>query len=220
MSRPSGAERPAVDFAGITPELLARYDRPGPRYTSYPTAPHFGPTRGGGVPGGAGARRRAPRRPAVAVRARAVLRGALHILRLQHRRGPAPRTGGALPGGGGARPGDRRRAPRRAPDPLAAPLGRRDADVSDAAQCERLFGAVMRHFDFAPGAEVAIEIDPCVTSDEHLATLRGLGFNRVSLGAQDFDPRVQEAVHRVQPLDCATRSSWRVLSVSPPSTST
>ncbi len=39
-----------------------------------------------------------------------------------------------------------------------------------------------------------------MTTDEHLVTLRRLGFNRVSLGAQDFDPRVQEAVHRVQPL--------------------
>ena len=41
MSGLPGAGGPAVDFAGITPELLARYDRPGPRYTSYPTADRF-----------------------------------------------------------------------------------------------------------------------------------------------------------------------------------
>ena len=43
---PAGAGDVDVDFAGITPELLARYDRPGPRYTSYPTAPHFSPNFG------------------------------------------------------------------------------------------------------------------------------------------------------------------------------
>ena len=59
-------------------------------------------------------------------------------------------------------------------------------------------------FTFAPDAEIGIEVDPRVTSREHLETLRNLGFNRLSLGIQDFHPEVQEAIHRVQPYE-ATR---------------
>ena len=44
-------------------------------------------------------------------------------------------------------------------------------------------------------------MDPRVTSEAHLEALRRLGFNRLSLGIQDFDPEVQEAVHRVQPFE-------------------
>ncbi len=56
-------------------------------------------------------------------------------------------------------------------------------------------------FRVAPNAEVSIELDPRVTSIDQLHTLRELGFNRVSLGVQDFDPRVQAAVNRVQPFE-------------------
>ena len=64
---------------------------------------------------------------------------------------------------------------------------------------EALHGTVAQHFDVQPGAEVAIEVDPRVTSTEQLALLRQLGFNRVSFGVQDFTPEVQEAVNRIQP---------------------
>lgn len=46
--------------------------------------------------------------------------------------------------------------------------------------------------------EFSVEADPRVTSREHLSALHALGFTRLSLGIQDFDPRVQEVVHRVQ----------------------
>jgi oxygen-independent coproporphyrinogen III oxidase len=49
-----------------------------------------------------------------------------------------------------------------------------------------------------PGAEFSVEADPRVTTREHLETLARHGFRRLSLGIQDFDPRVQEVVHRVQ----------------------
>jgi oxygen-independent coproporphyrinogen-3 oxidase len=45
---------------------------------------------------------------------------------------------------------------------------------------------------------MAIELDPRVTTLDHLETLRALGFNRVSIGIQDFAPEVQRAVNRVQ----------------------
>ncbi len=63
---------------------------------------------------------------------------------------------------------------------------------------ERLFRAVTGVFRHEAGAEIAIEVDPRVTTPEQLALLGRLGFNRLSLGVQDFDPVVQEAVHREQ----------------------
>ena len=66
-------------------------------------------------------------------------------------------------------------------------------------EVRRLFRALADAFPLAPGAEVSIEVDPRVTTDAHLEALAECGFNRISMGVQDFDPRVQEAVHRIQP---------------------
>jgi oxygen-independent coproporphyrinogen-3 oxidase len=68
-------------------------------------------------------------------------------------------------------------------------------------QMEGLFRFTAERFTFAPDAEIGIEIDPRVTTFAHLETLRRLGFNRLSMGIQDFHPEVQLAIHRVQPLD-------------------
>jgi oxygen-independent coproporphyrinogen-3 oxidase len=54
-------------------------------------------------------------------------------------------------------------------------------------------------FTVAPDAEAAVEIDPRDLTRDHLSALREIGFNRASIGVQDNDPVVQEAVHRVQP---------------------
>jgi len=68
-------------------------------------------------------------------------------------------------------------------------------------QLTRLFRMVSAAFPLAEAAEVSIEVDPRVTTSEHIAALRESGFNRISMGVQDFDPKVQEAVHRIQPVD-------------------
>jgi oxygen-independent coproporphyrinogen-3 oxidase len=68
-------------------------------------------------------------------------------------------------------------------------------------QIRRLFEIVTDAFPMRPGAEVSIEVDPRVTTDEHIAALHECGFNRISMGVQDFDPKVQEAVHRVQSVE-------------------
>src|SRR5258708_10647764 len=68
-------------------------------------------------------------------------------------------------------------------------------------QIEDLFGAVRARFSFAADAEIGIEVDPRVTSREHLETLRRLGFNRLSMGIQDFHPEVQKAINRIQPFE-------------------
>ncbi len=69
------------------------------------------------------------------------------------------------------------------------------------AQLQDLFGYTRERFSFAANAEIGIEVDPRVTTHEHLATLRKLGFNRLSMGIQDFTPEVQKTIHRVQPFE-------------------
>ena len=54
------------------------------------------------------------------------------------------------------------------------------------------------HFDFVEEGEYSIEIDPRAVDNETITLLRQLGFNRLSMGIQDFDPRVQKAVNRIQ----------------------
>lgn len=70
----------------------------------------------------------------------------------------------------------------------------------NSAQLETLFAKIKENFnvDFGEDSEISIEIDPRVTSFEQLSILRKLGFNRVSMGVQDFNPEVQKAVNRIQ----------------------
>ena len=69
------------------------------------------------------------------------------------------------------------------------------------AQLEHLFAFTKERFTFAPDAEISLEVDPRVTSRQHLETLRRIGFNRLSMGIQDFEPKVQQTIHRVQPYE-------------------
>jgi hypothetical protein len=62
-----------------------------------------------------------------------------------------------------------------------------------------LMALLREHFRMEAGGEYSIEVDPRTVTAERLAVLRELGFNRLSFGVQDFDEQVQIAVHRVQP---------------------
>jgi len=68
-------------------------------------------------------------------------------------------------------------------------------------QIEDLFVYTKDRFNFAPNAEIGIEVDPRVTSTAHLETVRKMGFNRLSMGIQDFKEDVQKAIHRIQPYE-------------------
>ena len=68
----------------------------------------------------------------------------------------------------------------------------------DPDQLARLFESIMGRFRMAEGAEVSIEVDPRVTTTEQIERLAALGFNRISMGVQDFEPDVQSAIKRVQ----------------------
>lgn len=195
---------PRSDFSleGITPELLAKYDRPGPRYTSYPTAPHFSEEFDETA--------YRERLAAASDRGEEPLSLYVHIPFCEARctycgcnvvisphRGPEETYLDAL---------------EQELDILASALGERRTvnqlhwgggtpTYLTPEQCERLFRSITSRFPLVDDAEVALEIDPCVTSFDHLQTLRGLGFNRLSMGVQDINPEVQEAIGRDQPLE-------------------
>lgn len=64
-----------------------------------------------------------------------------------------------------------------------------------------LMAMLRRNFQLVPGGEYSIEVDPRTVDAGRLETLARLGFNRLSFGVQDFDPLVQKAVHRIQPAE-------------------
>lgn len=187
------------DHAGVPIDLLRRYDRPGPRYTSYPTAVEFHE--------GFDERAYRERLAEAATDASQALSLYIHLpfcserctfcgcmviitqksevsakyLGYLHRE--IEMLAGAL--------GDRRQL-------LQYHWGGGTPTYLSVKQMADLHERVIRHFTLQPGAEVAIEIDPRVTSVEQLRLLRDMGFNRLSLGVQDFTPEVQAAVNRIQ----------------------
>lgn len=78
--------------------------------------------------------------------------------------------------------------------------------ISDE-QMRELMQALRRNFNLRDDdkGDYSIEIDPREASDDTLAVLREIGFNRISLGVQDVNPRVQEAVNRIQPTEQVQR---------------
>lgn len=75
-----------------------------------------------------------------------------------------------------------------------------------SGELTHLMESLRRNFDFAPNAELGVEIDPRTVTDATLSLLAGLGFNRTSFGVQDFDPDVQAAVNRIQPLEMVEKA--------------
>ncbi|MDP3499027.1 MAG: oxygen-independent coproporphyrinogen III oxidase [Myxococcales bacterium] len=69
------------------------------------------------------------------------------------------------------------------------------------AQLERLIGSLRSKFPWAKDVEASIEVHPPVTTFEQLKTLSKLGFNRLSMGVQDFDALVQSRINRPQPFE-------------------
>jgi len=93
--------------------------------------------------------------------------------------------------------------------------------LSDA-QMDELMAHLRRKFQFAPDevGEYSIEVDPRTVSRERVHSLRRQGFNRISLGVQDYDEEVQKAVNRVQPegetqaiIDAAREAGFRSVSI-------
>ncbi|HEX6186363.1 MAG TPA: oxygen-independent coproporphyrinogen III oxidase [Pyrinomonadaceae bacterium] len=88
---------------------------------------------------------------------------------------------------------------RESPIPLAEMhLGGGTPTFLSPAELERMIGGILKAVRRTEDSEFSVESDPRVTTREHLETLARLGFTRLSLGIQDFDPRVQQAVNRIQ----------------------
>lgn len=180
-----------------TLELLRKYSVPGPRYTSYPTAPYFH-TGFGEADWAEALTAPAPERGLslyahipfcdslcyycgcnmVATRDYSKTQPYLDSLEREMARTAAlvdpARVVRQLHWGGGT------------------PTYLNPADI------RRLMTMMRQHFTLAPDAEISCEVDPRELSFEHLAALRESGFNRVSFGVQDMDPDVQQAVNRIQ----------------------
>ncbi|MFT4064874.1 oxygen-independent coproporphyrinogen III oxidase [Paraburkholderia sp.] len=185
------------------PDLLARYSANGPRYTSYPTAPQFRDTfdpadyrRAAADPGAAstdlslyfhipfcdtvcfycGCNKVATKNRA---HARPYVERLKREISLQAACFDTRRPVSQLHWGGGT-----------------------PTFLSHDEMAE-LMAATREHFTLLPDdeAEYSIEVDPREASPDTIALLRRLGFNRLSLGVQDFDPRVQQAINRIQPFE-------------------
>jgi oxygen-independent coproporphyrinogen III oxidase len=186
-------------------DLLARYDQPGPRYTSYPTAPQFSSGFGEAqLLEQARASNEVATPRALSVYAhipycqspcfycgcnRLITRdpdkGIPYLQRLQREIALAAglfspqRTIVQLHLGGGT------------------PNFLRPAQMAD------LLATLRSHFDFSddPGRDFSIELDPRFIADGDIAHLAQIGFNRASFGVQDFAPEVQLAINRVQSVE-------------------
>jgi len=189
------------DELRVGEEFLARYNRPGPRYTSYPTAPvwndSFGPDD-------------LERVHEEAERAQSPVSLYMHIpfceslclfcacnVIIQKDKRVAPPYLSVL-----KQELDRvSRSVSRQRQVVQFHWGGGTPTYLTPEQIDDLFSAVRARFTFAADAEIGIEVDPRVTSREHLETLRRLGFNRLSMGIQDFHAEVQKAIHRIQPFE-------------------
>ena len=66
-------------------------------------------------------------------------------------------------------------------------------------ELRRLGEIIHKHFTFSSDIEASVEVDPRRLTRDHVVALKEIGFNRASMGVQDFNPTVQQAIHRIQP---------------------
>lgn len=201
MSDTKAHLRIADETFHISEDFLARYNRPGPRYTSYPTAPVWNDRFGPGDLEQVCAESDASRAPVslylhlpfceslclfcacnvVIQKDKRVAQPYIDILKKEieqfSKRVSRERSVVQYHWGGGT------------PTYLSP------------EQMEELFNFTRERFSFSPQAEIGVEVDPRVTTRAHLETLRRLGFTRLSMGIQDFHREVQAAIHRIQPLE-------------------
>jgi oxygen-independent coproporphyrinogen-3 oxidase len=188
----------------MTPEIIGKYARPVPRYTSYPTAPHFH--------AGVGTAEAAHWLDALPASSRLSLYFHVPFCRslcwfcgchtkIVNHDAPVGRYLATLH----AEMALVAERIGRGREVAHIHLGGGSPSLVAPDDLRRLAAALHRHFNVAPDAEFAIEIDPRNIDGARAAALAEIGVNRASLGVQDFDPAVQRAVHRVQPLELTAR---------------
>ncbi|MDQ2969638.1 MAG: oxygen-independent coproporphyrinogen III oxidase [Acidobacteriota bacterium] len=193
---------PATNVGPISVEMLGRYNVAGPRYTSYPTAPVWHEGVGAGdyesfLLESARAPDPAPlslylhlpfcEKLCYFCGCTVVITGADHGVEDAYLESLAREIEWVSRRAGADRP------------VVQLHLGGGTPTYFAPERLERLVLSLRERFRFADDAELGVEVDPRVTTPEHLATLARAGFNRLSLGVQDFDPEVQAAINRIQP---------------------
>jgi oxygen-independent coproporphyrinogen III oxidase len=185
-------------FPEITGDVLQRYDVTGPRYTSYPTVPEWAEFSSEDFAARLAEAAREPQAPLSLYfhipfcRELCTFCGCNVVIDRERQKAQPYLAHLALELDlAAARLGGRRRFSQ-------LHWGGGTPTFLDSDQIGRLWGDITRRFTPAPDAEIAIEVDPVVTSLDQIRLLRELGFNRLSMGVQDFDPRVQETANRIQ----------------------
>jgi oxygen-independent coproporphyrinogen-3 oxidase len=182
--------------------LLARYDVRGPRYTSYPTAPVW--TEDFGVAEFEAALQRGLGDPASTVSIYVHVpfcRSLCHFCACNRMITQKPELPARYLEDLELEIGAVRERMPRGPSAAQVHLGGGTPTHLEPDQLRRLHAAFSECFAIEDGAELSVEVDPRVTSHEHLDALAECGFNRISMGVQDLDARVQEAIHRIQPIE-------------------
>ena len=191
--------------APFNADLLRRYDRPGPRYTSYPTAPQFSASFGEAELREAAQTSNGdpiPRRLSLYVHVpfclspcfycgcnriitRDLSRADTYLARLYRE---IDLTAALF---------DRDR------EVIQLHFGGGTPNFFSPVQLREVVDTLRRQFHFSdsPDRDISIELDPRSISPEQIVELAAIGFNRASLGVQDFDPLVQTAVNRIQSVE-------------------
>ena len=191
--------------APFNADLLRRYDRPGPRYTSYPTAPQFSASFGEAELREAAQTSNGdpiPRRLSLYVHVpfclspcfycgcnriitRDLSRADTYLARLYRE---IALTAALF---------DRDR------EVIQLHFGGGTPNFFSPVQLREVVDTLRRQFHFSdsPERDISIELDPRSMSPEDVVELAAIGFNRASLGVQDFDPLVQTAVNRIQSVE-------------------
>jgi oxygen-independent coproporphyrinogen-3 oxidase len=192
----------------ISEALIRKFDTLGPRYTSYPTADRFSAAfTEASYQGYLEQRAASPRNPPLSIYVHLPFCESLcyfcacnKIITQEHGRiAEYLRYLDKEMTLVASRLGNDRRA-------VQLHLGGGTPTFLNADELGQLMAMLQRHFDFTPDAEMGIEIDPRTLKQGTLAMLAGLGFNRNSFGVQDFDPAVQQAVNRIQPLEMVEKA--------------
>lgn len=188
-------------FSTIDVELLRKYDRPGPRYTSYPTAPLFRPsftasdyhaeilaTNGVTADGEISLYLHFPFCDTLCYFCGCTMLVTRDRHRIDDYIAYLKREIDLL-------------APLIAPNRVVTQLhwGGGTPTHLSPEQILDIAAYTRSRFRFAPDAEASVEVDPRELERRHMEALREAGFNRMSMGVQDFDPDVQAAVNRIQP---------------------
>lgn len=186
----------------VLPELLRRFDVPGPRYTSYPTADRFVEAFTASDYSQALAQRSATSAPPLSLslyvhipfcESLCYYCACNKIITKHHSRSVA-----YLRYLGREIDLHTQQLGQRQPVTQLHLGGGTPTFLSDE-ELTALMTMLRRNFTLASGGEYSIEVDPRTVDAVRLRTLSGLGFNRLSFGVQDFDADVQKAVHRIQP---------------------